>query len=299
MVPHDHYISKIIIATENAKFFHFISRLFRKERIKFEHILPIEIEPKEDHREVMVITTQQEANQIPSKYFILSFDDGKYKIQEQNIEIFFHMIKTVLDTGDISWNKITIGIDPGFKNTGFAFFLNNQIVEAVKVPSNKQRIKGYINRLFNSFLSNHEGEELPDTIIKIGSGNVVDLRKILNIILPLNEGNLFAIEIVNEFHSNKDYIIEESNFIKLSSHARAAINIALRNGVPLEEYLNENGKEPYQFSKKQVRKMQHESRKLTNKQSENITIGKELATKVLLGRMSLEKAIEIQMAKKE
>jgi len=117
------------------------------------------------------------------------------------------------------------------------------------------------------------------------------MKKVVDLVLKMHDNFPMDIKIVNESHSNTDFIINNSNFIKISDHAKAAINIALRDGLSLEQ-LKQQGefpKNPDTFSKKQLRNIQAESRASSGE--ERITIDQRLATKVLLGQLSLQDAI--------
>ncbi|MHA1715197.1 MAG: hypothetical protein ACTSXP_06110, partial [Promethearchaeota archaeon] len=90
---------------------------------------------------------------------------------------------------------------------------------------------------------------------------------------------------------NSRFVIKESNFIKINKDARAAINIALRKGSEIKIKDGKKFNCNFSFTRKQVKQIQNESRKLSG---HLLSIDKSLATKVLLGKMSLNEAIFIQ-----
>ncbi|MEX2680263.1 MAG: hypothetical protein Q6373_001565 [Candidatus Sigynarchaeota archaeon] len=242
----------------------------------------------------MIITTSSEVAALPDELLILSYDEDRYPLNEPNVQAFYHMFRILMDTGIDECSQIDIGIDPGFKHTGLALFLNGTFVEATIIPTSEARIKEFLGMAINTGLHNCKEDTIPSIRVKVGNGSPVEMHKVIGLLSRLKQSYPIEILIVNESHSNTDFIINESNFIKIGDHARAAINIALRDGTGLEQ-ARLNGEYPSigskSITKKQVKSVQAESRVASG--GEGITIDQKLATKVLLGKMSLQEAIAL------
>lgn len=203
------------------------------------------------------------------------------------------MFKIIVDTGIEECKSIAIGIDPGFKHTGMSLFINGTFVEAKIIPTSNSKIKNFISLALSTGLQNFSSNILPIAKINIGNGNPVEMQKVLDIISSMEIDDAIQVQIVDESNSNTDYVIQKSNFIKIGDHARAAINIALRNGETIDQF-KEHGafpKSPADFSRKQLKNVQAESRAISGERS--ITIDQKLATKVLLGKLTLQDAISL------
>ncbi|MHA1847885.1 MAG: hypothetical protein ACTSYS_16915 [Promethearchaeota archaeon] len=259
--------------------------------IKFHHVRPSSLNPRVLPGEEVIITTWSELQSIQVDGTIFSFDDKKFTTNDAKVEKFFKMIKIWLNTGKEAFKSITIGIDPGFKKTGVAIFINNTYIEAKTILTDETLLNKYIRTFIDSI--NEKDENFPPMMkIKIGNGNQIEINKIISFLREITDEFNFEIEIVDEFQTNSTSSIENSKFIKISPDERAAINIALRKGTPLSQYKKKLYKS--NFSKKQVKNMQNESRKMSSSKSPSVTINHELAWKVLMGKISLKEALEIQ-----
>nr|MDO8087544.1 hypothetical protein [Candidatus Sigynarchaeum springense] len=255
---------------------------------------PADVDKRKSPRDAVIITTSSEVTSLPDELLILSYDDERYPLNEINVQAFYHMFRILMDTGIDECSQIDIGIDPGFKHTGLALFLNGTFVEATIIPTNEARIKEFLGMAINTGLHNCKEDVMPSIRVKVGNGSPVEMQKVVVLLLEMQHRYPIEILIVNESHSNTDFIINESNFIKIGDHARAAINIALRDGMGLEQ-AKQSGEFPAvkskNITKKQVKSIQAESRVASGE--EGITIDQKLATKVLLGKMSLQEAIAL------
>ncbi len=284
----------MIVATENAKFFHYISKELARDKFKFNHVRPLDVDRRSCPRDAVIITTSSEVTALPDELLILSYDEGQYPLNEPNVQAFYHMFRILMDTGIDECSQVDIGIDPGYKHTGLALFLNGTFVEATIIPTNESMIKDFLGMAITTGLHNCKEGAMPSIRVKIGNGNLVEMHKVVGLLLKMQEDYAIEILIVNESHSNTDLIIKESSFIKVGDHARAAINIALRDGLALDQ-VRKSGEYPAVekkgITKKQVKNIQAESRVVSGE--EGITIDQKLATKVLLGKMSLQEAIAL------
>jgi hypothetical protein len=264
---------------------------------KFTHVAPVTlVNKKVRSKDEVIITTSSEAPalaNIEDTVLVLSFDDDLYPLSEPNIANFYRMFRILMDTGIKECKSIAIGIDPGFKHTGLSLFINGTFVEATIIPTSDAKIKEFISMALSTALQNNLSSAiLPLAKIRVGNGNLVEMQKVLDIISTMGIDDAIEIKIVDEANSNTDYVIQKSSFIKIGDHARAAINIALRDGETLDK-LKEHGylEKTTEFSKKQLRNVQAESRAISGESG--ITIDQKLATEVLLGTISLQDAISL------
>ncbi|MBD3188306.1 hypothetical protein GF325_15835 [Candidatus Bathyarchaeota archaeon] len=293
------------MATENAKFFHLMSKELGRAGIKFKHVQPAKVSRYSNMKlsTIAIITTWTELQELPRQIVAFSFDDTRYPFSEEKIRQFFEMLRVWIDTGIKSCSSVLVGVDPGSKKMGLAFFLDDTFIDATTIPSNCKVMASVLQEKLSAYCMkgedgeveeerpNHGGNDAPKIMIKVGDGNYLELVRTLNCLKIFGDSfNVpFKIEMVNEFRSNSYFIIDESRFINFGMDARAAINIALREGVPIELY--HHSTERRFPTRKQVRKVQHESRKLSKKENENIAINHSLATKVLLGKITMKDAI--------
>nr|MDO8114746.1 hypothetical protein [Candidatus Sigynarchaeota archaeon] len=135
------------MATENAKFFYFLSKELTSDGFKFMHVSPKKFDRKLHSRDEIIITTGSEGPnlpELPDDVVILSYDDTQYPLSEKNVQNFYRMFRILMDSGIEECNRIDIGVDPGFKHTGLALFVNNTFVEATIIPTSDARIKDFL-----------------------------------------------------------------------------------------------------------------------------------------------------------
>ena len=156
--------------------------------------------------------------------------------------------------------QLIFGIDPG-KNIGIAIFANEKLIRSFVVTS-PENAAMKIKQFF-------EYSEAKEARIKIGNG----ARIIRNRIINLLQDPRIKIEIVNE-----------NDVVSTKDDEKAAMHIAMMEGKEVSGKMDVHPKEG------EIREMQ----RLSRIKSKNITISKELAKKVLIGEISLEKAIEMQ-----
>ncbi|MHA1683125.1 MAG: hypothetical protein ACTSUE_19455 [Promethearchaeota archaeon] len=265
--------------------------------IKFRHTTPSAFnEELHESKNLTCITTWTESRHIvATDSVVFSFDETKYPINQEKIHDFFLMLKIWIDTGKTQCKTILMGLDPGSKKTGIALFLDGIFIEASTIQTglNLERIEKIIRRLIELYSSPDDAVSKPETIVKIGDGDYLDMKTILNSIESIIKEFDLHVYIVDEFKTNSTFRIQESSFIKISPDERAAINIALRDGTLLHEY--HDPRTGTGFSKKQVKKIQHESRNVSSHDgTEHVSIDRFLATRVLLGKITMQDAIKMQ-----
>ncbi|MCD6572604.1 MAG: hypothetical protein J7K95_00735 [Thermoplasmata archaeon] len=156
--------------------------------------------------------------------------------------------------------ELIFGIDPG-KNIGIAIFSNERLIRSFVVTTPEDA--AYQIKQFFKYSGMEKAR------IKIGNG----ARIIRNRIINLLQNSRIKIEIV-----------DENEVASVKDDEKAAMHIAMMEGKEVF------GKMDVKPREGEIREMQRISRI----KSKNITISKELAKKVLIGEISLEKAIEMQ-----
>ncbi|KAA0011010.1 MAG: hypothetical protein FE041_04660 [Thermoplasmata archaeon] len=161
--------------------------------------------------------------------------------------------------------KLIFGIDPG-KKIGVAVYGQDTLIRRFATNSPDEAVS-----FIKSFTHNMEA---CDVVVRIGNG----ARLIRNRIINLLHGENFRIEIV-----------DESALPPHDDDAIAASSIAMAEGREIK------GKMELEPKEGEIKEMQRFSRI----KSKNITISKELAKRVLIGKMELEEAIEMQRKKNQ
>lgn len=159
--------------------------------------------------------------------------------------------------------KLTFGIDPG-SSIGIAIFGNEKLIRRFVADSPNEAVD-----FIKSFIRDIEAKEV---IIRIGNGARIIRNRIINLLQD------YKIEVV-----------DEANIPCIDDDALAASSIALTRGIEIKGKLSVEPKEG------EIKEMQ----RLSRIKSRNITISKELAKKVLIGEIELDKAIEMQKKKNQ
>jgi len=162
--------------------------------------------------------------------------------------------------------KLMVGIDPG-RTPGIAFFGNGRVLRSLHVKGPEGVLP-----LLQPLLDEYDPE---DVIIRIGHGAPLMRNRIINSLQILT----VPMEIVDE---------TSTSYLKTRRSDKAAASlIALTPGTLVKRRYSLTPK------KGEIRDLQQKSRKLDGQ----VTISKELAKKVLMGKMDLEEAIRKQRKK--
>ena len=162
-------------------------------------------------------------------------------------------------------SRILIGIDPG-STPGIAIFRGDILFRRFTAESPQEAINFIV-----SFLKNCKGHE---TVIRIGHGARLVRNRIVNMLLDVAS----HVEIVDETSTTPPSTRDDM---------LAASAIALTPGKKVVSKLSIEPKEG------QIKDVQRKSRIASN----DVTISKELAKKVLTGEIDMKKAIEKQRGK--
>lgn len=223
----------------------------------------------------------------------------KYENYPNYATLIIQIIKKIRDIGQ--FYKLTCAIDPGQKNIGLAYFLDERLLNTELFHHSIDVIQN-IN-LYTLSLKPTRFE------IKIGRGNLKSMRDIVRLLLGSNEEYVleqedFEIMLVDERGSSQRH--KPKNYYELSTRyslirenisrdEKAAIRIGLRPGErldydTLEQILN------CQITSSDLKNIQRLSRRKTKGK---YSLSRKLAKKVFLGQLSMDKALNIQIRQKK
>lgn len=249
----------IAIVTSSARFYHKAAEELKNRGLAFITLTVDEAIPPG----VKVVLTTPEEEALIDFPRVAASDDFSLAIEEADL----------IMKGFKEKNRIIIGIDPG-KKPGVAVVADNRATDSF-VAQSPRDIKNIINRI----LSLHQPREV---VVRVGSGGGIYGMQILK---HLGKIQGITVEIVDERSTSKN------SEVSFHPHrdAGAALNIALKKGMPLES--------PVQASIKpgELKNIQKESRVV----SRDLTISKALARKVAKGELSLEEAVMKQRKRRK
>jgi hypothetical protein len=192
------------------------------------------------------------------------------------------------------FSTLLVAIDPGQKDIGIAYFLDQSLIYT-EIVHNAEKVIGRINMSAASFAP-------MEIEVKVGKGSIRSLRDILKVLTE--KKNLISpihIYLVDESGSSKlngIYIQNSKAFYpgykkSITRDEQAAIIIGYRPGEELTvtdlEYIFTKEAHPAE-----LRHIQRSSRKISKGK---LSLSRELANEVYLGNITLEEAIEIQEKK--
>ena len=161
--------------------------------------------------------------------------------------------------GKKRFERIIVGIDPGPK-PGVAVVGDGNFVEEVQL-SNVEEVRNFVDKVYRGYS--------PDSlVIRIGDGDIVNRNRIVNSLVED-----YRVEIVNERNTSEAITNKDVESAKVIAFTRGRIVRNKLNVVIREGYLKE---------------IQRRSR---IRSDGKITISRELAREVALGKISLEDAI--------
>ncbi len=169
--------------------------------------------------------------------------------------------------GKRRFERVIVGIDPGPK-PGIVVVGDGNFVEEVQLSS-VDKVKSYVDEVYRGYSPEH-------FIIRIGDGDIVNRNRIINSLVENYRVEMVDERNTSEAINNKD--IESAKVIAFTRGrlVRNKLNVVIREG-----YLKE---------------IQRRSR---IESGGKITISKELAREVALGKMSLKDAVALMGGKDE
>lgn len=206
----------------------------------------------------VVITTRDELPEVNFK---------KVVIADIGVQFAVHMAKKLMDDREF-FKELVIGIDPG-RRPGVAVVGDGTVLHTAQAKSPED-----VLRLVEIAVLMYPA----DTVLaRIGHGSPTERNRIINSLAPLR----IQVEIVNEDST--------TNKRSPTADTDAAIEISFSRGYP--------AKKKYEVSPTtgEIRDIQRRSRIYSGGE---ITISGKLAHRVATGRLSLERALQIQKKQK-
>jgi len=241
------------IYTKNFRLYHDLVTLLKTKHLSYVSLDSLHHVPNQIG---VIITSNNEIHDTKRKNVIAA---DAYDSLEDAIE----KAKQSLIGKDL-YHHVYIGIDPGEK-PGIALICDD-ILLATKQASSPEQVRNTITWFINQYPAH-------DYIIRIGHGSILLRNRIINSLIPLN----IPIEIVNESKTSSHQTQ------RIGRDMQAAATIALLQGGKVQQRL------PLKPTRGELRRIQEESRKLTNG---SFSISKTTARLVLQGHKSLTEAIE-------
>jgi hypothetical protein len=247
-------MKKIGIYTNNFSLYHDLLEVLKKRNISFISLSSIK---KISNKIGVIITSHDEIHDIKIKNVIAA---DIYDTIDQVVDIAIQML-----IGKEIYSRLIIGIDPGEK-PGIALFGDDILLKKTYVDT-PEKIIIFIKRILKEYPS-------ISVLIRIGNGSIIHRNRIINNIINLN----IPIEIVNEKKTTTN-----QNKGRYKKDSEAAANIALINGKKIQSI------QPIKITRGDIKKIQEESRKITNGKR---SISEKKAIQVLKGELDLLNAIK-------
>ncbi|MFX1518470.1 MAG: hypothetical protein ACFFCD_00895 [Promethearchaeota archaeon] len=260
-------MATIGLLLSNPRTYYRITKLLKSHNIVFVSLTPNEKLPSDLS---LVITTKTEGSFLPENV------ERLYVAQNIPNNYILGRIMAYLQGVKGKFEKLIIGIDPGFSSFGIAVLGDDVIVETANAFD--------VQEAYQKILKIAEFYEADEYVIKIGSSESFCRSQLLSVLLPFCDEKGVVVEEVDEARTSSSSLPVQISIKEKSKDVLAAIHIALREGVPLQEYTNE-------IKDGEIKQLQEKSRKLTNGK---ITISRYFALQVAEGKLSLEDALRLQ-----
>jgi hypothetical protein len=199
---------KVAVATVKGKAYFLIVNELREQRIPFISVVPGEPVPSEVK---VVITTERERHLIKHEKILVLSDDTE-------LDTLINAVKRTL-SGKESYEKITVGIDPGGA-IGLAIIADGEVIEESNCFSTQELINSISRMVRNVNFS------VTNVSVKIGNGVPVYKEMVENLDEALPPE--VALEVVGEAGTNRP--LAENKRSRKIRHISSAISIAARTG---------------------------------------------------------------------
>jgi hypothetical protein len=259
-------MATIGLLISNPRLYYRVTKLLKSHNIGFLSLTPNEKLPSALS---LIITTKTEDSILPEnveRLYIAANIPNNYILGR--IIAYLQGIKG-------KFEKLTIGIDPGFSSFGIAVLGDDVIIETANTFDVKETYQKLVE-----ITQLYEADEY---IIKIGSCESFCRSQLLSILLPFCDEQGIVVEEVDEARTSSSSLPVYISTKEKSKDVFAAIQIAMREGTPLQEYTNK-------IKEGEIKQLQEKSRQLTNGK---ITISRHFALQVAEGKLSLEEAISL------
>lgn len=247
------------VYTKDFSLYHDIIKVLKKRKLAYVSLSSPKDIPK---RIGVILTSKKEKQDIKSQKTIAT----------DNYDSIDHAVDLAMQklTGKEIYSKIFVGIDPG-ERPGIAIVGDDILLQKIQVDS-PEKVVNSIKRLLKVYPSK-------EAYIRIGHGSIITRNRIINSLISLK----IPIEIVDETSTTPSQQTGRSE-----RNREAAAAIALISGGKVQTNL------PLEPTRGAIKNIQQQSRQLTEGK---YTISKEIALKVLKGKMSLVEAIENEKSK--
>ncbi len=247
------------VYTKDFSLYHDILKVLKKRKLAYVLLSSPKDIPK---RIGVILTSQKERQEIKSQKTIAT---DTYDSIDHAVDLAMQKL-----TGKEIYSKIFVGIDPG-ERPGIAIVGDDILLQKMQVDS-PEKVVYSIKRLLKVYPSK-------EAYIRIGHGSIITRNRIINSLISLK----IPIEIVDETSTTPSQQTGRSE-----RNREAAAAIALLSGGKVQTNL------PLEPTRGAIKNVQQQSRQLTEGK---YTISKEIALKVLKGKMSLVEAIENEKSK--
>jgi len=246
----------IAVLTEFPRLYYLLARELKRRRIAFRSLSFSDAIPPQVR---VVLTSREEAERLSFPCVV--------EVSEDSIATAVERAHLLSQGQSCRHGEVVVGIDPGEK-PGLAVLAGGKVIHAAKLSSPEDVVRGLreILRLYTC----------RRMLIRVGDGGGIYGQRLVR---ALQENFRFEIELVDE-HATTPTVSGSAELRDVI----AAVNIAMKRGRVLRHRLRVSP------TRGEIKNIQRESRQ----RSGNITISKELASRVARGELSIEHAIEIQ-----
>ena len=249
------------IFTKDFSLYHDLIEILKKRKIPYISLLSINHIPSKIG---VVLTSHNELHDIKAQKVIAA---DAYDTIDHAIDLALQML-----VGKDLYSKVFIGIDPG-DQPGIAVVGDDILLQKMNVET-PEKVVAAVKRILREYPAS-------ETLIRIGHGSIITRNRIINSLILLET----PIEIVDETKTTSSQQISRPE-----RDSEAAAAIALLTGGKVQKHL------PLKPTKGEVRNIQERSRKLTNGE---FSISEKTAVEVLMGKISLKKAIDLEKNRKK
>jgi len=248
------------VYTKDFSLYYDLLKILKRRKIPYVSLSSLDHVPS---RIGVILTSNNEIHDVKSPKVIAA---DAYDSVEHAIDLALQML-----IGKDLYSRVYIGIDPG-EHPGIAIVGDELLLQKTSVEK-PEKVVSIVKRFLKEYPANQ-------TIIRIGHGSILIRNRIINSLIPLG----IPIEIVDEAKTTSS---QEKPRYERDKEAAAAI--ALIHGGKVQKQL------PLEPTKGEIRRIQENSRKLTNGQ---FSISEKTAIKVLNGDIDLKEAIELEKNRK-
>ncbi len=253
----------IAVLTEIPRMYYLFAKELKRKKLEF---YSLTFRDRIPGNVKVVLTSESEAGRIDFSRVVAA--------NERNVGIAVEKAYSISRGLRAHYSELIVGIDPGEK-PGLAVVGDGSVVHVAKLAS-PEGVKDAIEDIMHIYSCNR-------VKIKVGNGGGVFRLRLLKM---LQENFCFDIEIVDEHATTPS--LGKGEAPREVRDIIAAINIALKRGSRLKERVE------IKPTPGEIKNIQKHSRQ----RSGNITISRALAERVAKGELTMERAIELQIQRK-